>query len=408
MGDPGPCRSASSSIITKSKMAFSLFSIVSLINEHFPMLGRQDLELLIVSMNPFASFLLSFGIFYFAIQRQRGYMRHLLIIGHSLSLLACLRAEALQSLPIPPRVWVQFVLWATLHTSSVLILEQRLLVLRHMPPIQRLKIVARTWVNIRRAPLREEIGTISYKNLAFILEKAKQIFLLLITQKIISFLSFHAFVNLGIHFSDFESVKQGIIPPVNKTDLCLRAVLSLNWIWDTYFVLNTCHHFLALIFVAILRWDLPDEWPPLFGSVAEAYSLLRFWGIFWQRLHLVPFEAFMPQFLASSLQQAPERRRKLPGAGGKALRALWIFMVSGLFHVMVNWIILGQGGVIPELRFFLSNFSICLMEKLVSTRLPRTPTTTYLKFLGYIWVVTVFFCLVPSWRYPLILAQLLQ
>ncbi|KAI1154512.1 hypothetical protein F4825DRAFT_448419 [Nemania diffusa] len=389
-------------------MAFSLFSIVSLINEHFPMLGRQDLELLIVSMNPFASFLLSFGIFYFAIQRQRGYMRHLLIIGHSLSLLACLRAEALQSLPIPPRVWVQFVLWATLHTSSVLILEQRLLVLRHMPPIQRLKIVARTWVNIRRAPLREEIGTISYKNLAFILEKAKQIFLLLITQKIISFLSFHAFVNLGIHFSDFESVKQGIIPPVNKTDLCLRAVLSLNWIWDTYFVLNTCHHFLALIFVAILRWDLPDEWPPLFGSVAEAYSLLRFWGIFWQRLHLVPFEAFMPQFLASSLQQAPERRRKLPGAGGKALRALWIFMVSGLFHVMVNWIILGQGGVIPELRFFLSNFSICLMEKLVSTRLPRTPTTTYLKFLGYIWVVTVFFCLVPSWRYPLILAQLLQ
>lgn len=40
-----------------------------------------------------------------------------------------------------------------------------------------------------------------------------------------------------------------------------------------------------------------SQWPALFGSIAEAYSLRRFWGVFWHRLHVAVFEAYMPSFL---------------------------------------------------------------------------------------------------------------
>ncbi|KAI1125682.1 hypothetical protein F5Y10DRAFT_294461 [Nemania abortiva] len=287
-------------------------------------------------------------------------------------------------------------------------MEQGVLDLRPLPRIQRLTIVTRTWANIRRVPLRENTGTVRRGNPNFALKKATQICILLSIQKAISSLSFYALVGLGIQLSDFGPSKQGFFPPFNIKDLCLRAVFSLQWVWDTYFILNLCHHVLALIFVAALRWDLPEEWPPLFGSMTEAYSLLRFWGIFWQRLHVVPFELFMPELLVSSHQKTRGQRGTLSGACRGPLRALWMFTLSALCHTAVNWIVLGQGGAIHELRFFLSNFCICLVEKSVAPWFKKIPGITILQFLSYIWVIIVFLCLVPNWRYPLILAELVQ
>ncbi|KAI0100944.1 membrane bound O-acyl transferase family-domain-containing protein, partial [Nemania sp. FL0031] len=310
-------------------------------------------SLVIAIMHPFTSFFLSFAIFYFAIQHQRGYIRHLLSLCHVMILLGCLRTEALQSLPLPPRLWVQFVLSAALHTSSTLILEQGHLTLENLSFSRRLKTVVRTWANIRRVPLKGEAGNIQHTHIVS-MWKVIHIFFLVITQKIISSLFFYALVSLNIQMSDFGSVKQGLVLPLGAKDVCLRAMLSLRWIWDTYFLLNICHHFLALTFVAILRWDLPQEWPPLFGSVADTYSLLRFWGVFWHRLHTNVFEVLMPQVLMNALQQAREPRRRRSTAWEKSLRALWMFTLSALYHIAVNWVVLGQGNTVHELRFFLS------------------------------------------------------
>ncbi|KAI0409480.1 hypothetical protein F4802DRAFT_593127 [Xylaria palmicola] len=319
-----------------------------------------------------------------------------------MSILGCLRAEALRYLPMPPRVWVQFVIWATLHTSSLLFMEKGALDPGSLPLRRRLGIIVRTWSNIRRLPLREETGNFRYSKFDFILKRSAQVLFLLMAQRVISSLSINAFKSLSINLSDFAPSKQGILPPFNGKDLSLRAVLSLQWIWDTYIILNACHHLFAMVFVAALRWDLPEDWPPLFGSVAEAYSLRRFWGVFWQRLHVVPFEHFMPRFLVQ------DQRGKLSGTCRSSLRALWVFTISALCHIAVNWVVLHQGGTVPELRFFLSNFFICLVEKLTTSWLPCISRSSTLRFLGYFWVMVIFFCLVPSWRYPLILAELLQ
>ena len=40
--------------------------------------------------------------------------------------------------------------------------------------------------------------------------------------------------------------------------------------------------------------DRPEEWPPLFGSISEAYTLRRFWGVFWHKLDLGIFKMYTP------------------------------------------------------------------------------------------------------------------
>ncbi|OBT74656.1 hypothetical protein VF21_07014 [Pseudogymnoascus sp. 05NY08] len=62
--------------------------------------------------------------------------------------------------------------------------------------------------------------------------------------------------------------------------------MSVQWIWSSYVVLTLSHDILAIFFVTLLRWDQPSQWPALFGSIAEAYSLRRFWGVFWHLLHI--------------------------------------------------------------------------------------------------------------------------
>lgn len=231
----------------------------------------------------------------------------------------------------------------------------------------------------------------------------------------------HIHGRLGISIRDFAYDRQGLLPLIRRRELCLRALISYYWIWGTSAVLTSAHDLFAILFVVVLEWDRPDEWPSLYGNVADAYSLCRFWGVFWHRCHVKVFDAYMPpsrillpltRLWPHRLDRQLQKTRWLQPWIENALRALWIFSLSAACHAVVNLISIGETNARAEFRFFLSNWSVCLAEtacRAIVRRMHSLPGYTdrnlTVRILGYTWVVVVFFCLVPSWQYSLILVR---
>ncbi|KAK0743877.1 hypothetical protein B0T18DRAFT_330535, partial [Schizothecium vesticola] len=176
--------------------------------------------------------------------------------------------------------------------------------------------------------------------------------------------------------------KQGLWPTWASTgDLCWRAWGSLAWIPETYLVLTTAHTVLVVAFVSVLVWSAPDEWPHLFGSIVEARSHRRFWGVFWHhlsaRVALLCLDHFLLLSRASESASGPA---KFPPAVPKnvqnALRACWVFLFSALCHAAVNCITTHRANAAQKARFFLANCLVCLAETLLSGRraASRDPT----------------------------------
>ncbi|GKT93724.1 toxin biosynthesis protein [Colletotrichum tofieldiae] len=209
--------------------------------------------------------------------------------------------------------------------------------------------------------------------------------------------------SLPLGISSFAPANQALFPGspwasshFTRADLILRAVTCTHWIWSTYSGLTVAHHACAALFVSVLVWDSPEDWAsqPLFGSVWDAYTLRRFWGVFWQRLHVVPFSACTPPWIP------------------KALRALWVFLLSAACHALANWVLYRRACALSEVRFFVSNWAVCLLETacgLDDQKAAAKPGSTIVSWgrrlvgLGFVW--TFFFCTVPAWQYPVVLAS---
>jgi hypothetical protein len=245
-----------------------------------------------------------------------------------------------------------------------------------------------------------------------------------------------AFRLLQISLSDFNRDKQGLLPSFTLREMCLRAIISTQWIWNSYSLLSSAHDLLAVLLVSVLRWDRPDEWPLLFGNIADATSLRRFWGRFWHRLHVPLFDSYMysmatavchpwfgnivtghalqqlapptplPQQQQQQQQRQPSRARDV---FRKVVRALWIFCMSAACHAASNWVMMGRASVVGEFRFFLSNFLICLVETMVEWGLFAEGSCLLQagapkRLFGYIWTMLVIFSVAPAWQFSIIRA----
>lgn len=371
-------------------------------------------------LHPLFWFVLSTMCFYIAVQRPRDYTRQLFGLLQIFSTVICLGVDGVRTVPFA-HIWAPFVMGITMHTLSILFLEGRVCSLGTMHVAQRLRIVFRIWSNVRRIPLVDDddddavgmrkIEPLSrYSSAAFAITRCLRILVLSILYRVAAELVSKTIIGLNITIRDFAPSKQGLLPSsITYQDLCLRAVMAVYWIWSTYAILTGAHDLMAIFFVCLLGWDLPVEWPALFGSITEAYSLRRFWGSFWQRLHVEPFAAYMPPFLVccEKQQQQHDHCQLSPRlmVVKKALRALWMFLMSAVCHAAINWVVIKRGNTVQEFRFFVSNYVICLVE----TALQRTSKRTCFssngvlaRLFGYAWVFVIFFSLVPAWQYSLI------
>ncbi|KAI1135602.1 membrane bound O-acyl transferase family-domain-containing protein [Hypoxylon sp. FL0543] len=353
-------------------------------------------------------FLLAALFFCCAVQMPPGISRSALVTLHVISVVNSLNGPNSSYSDI----WVTFMIRAAMHSCSVLFIETRVVNISSGTFEDRLRSIFWACCNVRELPfassdaiMRKRGGTFRVRAY-FAVSKFARVLALWATNR-----SFDSSISwflrgLEVNREDFAPAKQGLWPLLTYRDISLRTIVSFHWIWSTYYFLTSAHDVLAILFVSLLGWDLPSEWPPLFGNVAEAYSLRRFWGVFWQRLHIHTFMGYTPPFLRK-VEVKQKRDIGWYYAVRNAAAALWIFLLSACCHVLVDLIVLRRNTIRPELVFFLSNYVVCLVETVVKSSFKErfrryTRSCIWLRLVGYAWVSIFFFSTVPAWKYPLL------
>lgn len=201
----------------------------------------------------------------------------------------------------------------------------------------------------------------------------------------------------------------GASPPVTLRETALRGVTAIWWAWGSFVLLDGFHALLSLLAVGLLRVDAPEDWPPLFGDLREAYTVRRFWGKVWHKLLLRPYVG-AGQWAAA---RAPLGRRG--SAVSKLLVAFIVFLLSGCAHAAAAWQLDDCGTWTLDIAWFLANFAVVTFEvgasgvlRWVAVRSgygrgwanmgARYPLAA--RVLGYVWVFAFLFWSVPKWQYP--------
>jgi hypothetical protein len=193
--------------------------------------------------------------------------------------------------------------------------------------------------------------------------------------------------------------------PVTARETWIRIVFTFRWIWLNFVDVDAAHTVLSIIFVGILRLDSPEEWPSMFGSPLEAYSLRRYWGRFWHRL------VYRPYLGLASVVAGRLRIRSLGPRVEKAFLACLIFLISGLAHAIVSL----HGGkfveAVDDIAFYCINFAVIAAEGMIQhfTRpIRRFLPSWCCKIVGFVWVFTFWFWAAPKWAYHEVHEELLN
>jgi hypothetical protein len=193
--------------------------------------------------------------------------------------------------------------------------------------------------------------------------------------------------------------------PVTARETWIRVAFTFRWIWLNFVDVDAAHTFLSIIFVGVLRLDSPEDWPSMFGSPLEAYSLRRYWGRFWHRLVYRPYLG-LAVVVAGRLHI-----RSLGPQVEKTFLAFLIFLISGMAHAIVS---LHSGNfmeAVDDLAFYCINFAVIAAEGMIqhlTWPIRRFLPSWFCKIIGFVWVFTFWFWAAPKWAYHEVHEELLS
>ncbi|KAH7014665.1 membrane bound O-acyl transferase family-domain-containing protein [Macrophomina phaseolina] len=172
--------------------------------------------------------------------------------------------------------------------------------------------------------------------------------------------------------------KRGLLALTHNTAfLYVFVVLLLALTVYTHFAMLTLPAALLCVGIGIgpARWRQPEAWPATFGSLAEAYSLRRFWSHCWHQQ--VRRTLGVPAAFVLSILPAPLRTSsRLPARLFRRYFGLLLaFLLSGAFHTVGHSAVLrarrGSGDDDAQLRvwgempFFLAQGVGIMLEDLL-------------------------------------------
>ncbi|MCJ1282376.1 hypothetical protein MMC26_001699 [Xylographa opegraphella] len=187
---------------------------------------------------------------------------------------------------------------------------------------------------------------------------------------------------------------------ISITELAMRISAMVGSGIGTICVHRGVYSFAAFVSVAS-GLDEPAAWPPLFGSPLEAYSLRRFWSMFWHQNNTRKLSS-LSRFAVHEVLGFSER-----GLTTKYLRVLTTFLASGIMHLLMDLaagISLQESGAV---RFFCTQVvGIAIEDVFLSAYRSRLNTTQQVPFLserlaGYIWVAAFLTWSSPVYMYPI-------
>ena len=213
----------------------------------------------------------------------------------------------------------------------------------------------------------------------------------------------HPDLFVPLQLSDISPSKQSYIrhfPSITLRETIIRLVVALHFVGSTYVSLTILHDILSILFVGILRFDEPEDWPPLYGRLSEAYTLRRLWANFWHRLAYRPYQAYAALLSQRCLGLCRHSPTDL------LFTNFTIFFISGLSHALVARQLGMRCGAWQEVAWYCLNFLFIVFEEIMQKvyRLLMPTTAIFarpaLRMIGYVWVLGFLCWSLPKVKYP--------
>ncbi|KAL3293350.1 signal peptidase I [Colletotrichum asianum] len=294
----------------------------------------------------------------------------------------------------------------------------------YWPRLQTISAACWIWNNPRHLTFRLNPKAIWSSRALFLIQRVLKVGLLLIINSLVS----KARIYLKSDLLDFTPDKYPIIrpmisqlvlhcsrddctySPVSQRQILVRIFTVFSWIWSNFLILESYHALLSTTFV-LFGIDNPEDWPPLFGSMADAWTVQRFWGRFWHRIATPTLTTWTRIILR--IKHEPQTTFE------KATVAFGVFFLSGIMHMTAAWRT-GEGYVHLDVVFFCANFFAIAVEIVVSRAWMQVVRRAKLKpgaearvclasrWFGYLWTFAWFFWMAPRWLYPKTLRWLIK
>ncbi|KAF4831759.1 Signal peptidase complex catalytic subunit SEC11 [Colletotrichum siamense] len=294
----------------------------------------------------------------------------------------------------------------------------------YWPQSQTISAACWTWNNPRHLTFRLNTTATWSSRALFIIRRALKVGLLLVANSFVNKTRIYLKADLLDFTPDKYPIVRPIISqivfdcsrddctysPVSQRQIFLRIFTVFSWIWSNFLILESYHAILSTTFV-LLSIDNPKDWPPLFGSITDAWTVQRFWGRFWHRIATPTLTTWTRTILR--ITHEPQTTFE------KATMAFGVFFLSGIMHMTAAWRT-GEGYVHLDVMFFCANFFAIAIEIAVSHAWMQVVRQAKLKpgaearlcqasrWFGYLWTFAWFFWMAPRWLYPKTLRWLIK
>jgi len=159
---------------------------------------------------------------------------------------------------------------------------------------------------------------------------------------------------------------------------------------DAYAMMTMIHCGVSAIAVACYISDAQD-WPPLFASPLEAYTLRRYWGRMWHQLYRRIF-ASHSNYIANLLHLPPKNKIT------SYFKLFLSFFISGLIHCAGDYGYLQQYSSAALRYFFFHACAIMIEDGVIGLGKRAGLRRNWgWKIFGYLWVVLWFSIVLPDW-----------
>ncbi|KFY30452.1 hypothetical protein V493_01896 [Pseudogymnoascus sp. VKM F-4281 (FW-2241)] len=194
--------------------------------------------------------------------------------------------------------------------------------------------------------------------------------------------------NPGIDVPEYKQSLFSRIRDVTLEEIIARPFTAILPAFSIYGIFIIPYNIASI--TAVLFGSEPQNWPPLFGSFLDAYTMRRFWGITWHQLLRSSLEAFTSFFATRILCISPHWRIL-----SRFVRLFLAFYVTALIH-LPGTVILGESPFATDVpKFFLMQAVGIMIESTViyvwaATGRAAAGNVTAMrmaKLLGFIWVL---------------------
>ena len=210
-----------------------------------------------------------------------------------------------------------------------------------------------------------------------------------------------------LEFSDFSPTRQSYLRrlgTISARENAIRTILVLNFVWSSWGLL-TCYHKAWSIFFVGVGLDEPEDWPALWGSPFEMYSVRRFWGKFWHR------SAFRAYIGYGNLIAEKALRLRRGTLAHRICAEFTVFFVSGVMHAMTTRMLGFRGGYWEDVAWFCMNFAAILVETAVQAVWKGVfgrAGASVGKVGGAVWLFAFFFWSLPKTQSPKVFNGMVQ